>query len=64
MSERLKSTNQYSNEEIIEDLTRDLKTSLSTEETTEEFVINPGTTLEDVPSSSGDAPAPKTSGTK
>ncbi|KAI5638125.1 tetratricopeptide repeat protein 1 [Phthorimaea operculella] len=61
MSDRLKSTNQYSNEEIIDDLTKDLKKSLSTEEEVEDFVINPETKAEDFPSCSGDAPGqPKT----
>ncbi|KAJ2938366.1 hypothetical protein O0L34_g13291 [Tuta absoluta] len=61
MSDRLKSTNQYSNEEIIEDLTKDLKKSLSTEEEVEDFVINPETKAEDFSSCSGDAPgSPKT----
>lgn len=64
MSERLKSTSQVSNEDVIEDLTKDLKTSLSTEEPVDEFIINPGCSAEDVPTSSGDAPtAAKVSGT-
>lgn len=49
MSERLKSTQQVSNEEVIEDLTRDLKSSLSTENTSEEFVIDPTTSAEELP---------------
>ncbi|XP_049883480.1 tetratricopeptide repeat protein 1 [Pectinophora gossypiella] len=61
MSERLRSTNQYSNEEIIDDLTKDLKNSLATEDHTEAFVIDPESKAEDFPSCSGDAPQqPKT----
>lgn len=63
MSERLKSTNQVSNEDVIEDLTKDLKTTLATEDSADEFIINPGSSAEDLPTSSGDAPtAAKVSG--
>lgn len=63
MSERLKSTNRVSNEDVIEDLTKDLKTALTTEDPVDEFVINPDSSAEDFPTSSGDAPAtPKVSG--
>ncbi|CAG5036891.1 unnamed protein product [Parnassius apollo] len=52
MSDRLKSTNNVSNEEVIDDLTKDLEQSLKTEEPAPEYVINPGSSLEDyVPSS-------------
>lgn len=57
MSERLKSTNRVSNDDIIEDLTKDLKTALTSEDSVDEFVINPGSSAEDFPTSSGDAPA-------
>ncbi|XP_049704217.2 tetratricopeptide repeat protein 1 [Helicoverpa armigera] len=55
MSDRLKNTGQP-NEEIIDELTKDLKTSLNTTESVEEFVISPGTSAEDFPKASGDAP--------
>lgn len=55
MSERLKSTGP-ANEEVIDELTKDLKTSLNTNESVEEFVISPGTSAEDFPKASGDAP--------
>ncbi|XP_026749366.1 tetratricopeptide repeat protein 1-like [Galleria mellonella] len=47
MSDRLKSTSQISNEQIVEDLTKDLEFSLSTEEPKEENVINPGSSIEE-----------------
>ncbi|XP_073963755.1 tetratricopeptide repeat protein 1-like [Choristoneura fumiferana] len=49
MSERLKYTQQVSNEDVIEDLTKDLKSSLGTETTTDQFVIDPATRAEDFP---------------
>ncbi|CAH2062382.1 unnamed protein product, partial [Iphiclides podalirius] len=55
MSDRLKSTNKVSNEEVIEDLTKDLELSLNTEEPTPEYVVNPGSSLEDFLPSAGDA---------
>ncbi|XP_026325005.1 tetratricopeptide repeat protein 1-like [Hyposmocoma kahamanoa] len=57
MSERLKNTNRVSNEDIIEDLTKDLKTAFTTQDPVEEFVINPDSSAEEYPTSSGDAPA-------
>ncbi|XP_028173251.1 tetratricopeptide repeat protein 1-like [Ostrinia furnacalis] len=50
MSERLKSTENVSNEDVIEDLTKDLKDSLNTRENLDEFVISPAN------SSSNDSP--------
>lgn len=47
MSERLKSTENLSNEEVIEDLTKDLA-SFSTQENFDDFVINPTHSNEDV----------------
>uniref|UniRef100_A0A2A4JWR3 Uncharacterized protein n=2 Tax=Heliothinae TaxID=95178 RepID=A0A2A4JWR3_HELVI len=55
MSDRLKNTGQP-NEEVIDELTKDLKTTLNTTESIEEFVISPGTSAEDFPKASGDAP--------
>ncbi|CAG9136677.1 unnamed protein product [Plutella xylostella] len=44
-----------SNEEIIDEITKDLKSSAISAENPEEFVINPGTSQEDLPSKSGDS---------
>lgn len=55
MSERLKSTNQVSNDEIIDDLTKDLKSTLNTGENPGEFVIYPTTSADEIPTESGDA---------
>ncbi|KAL0808421.1 hypothetical protein ABMA28_012887 [Loxostege sticticalis] len=49
MSERLKTTETVSNEEVIEDLTKDLKDSLNTQENLDEFVISPTSSTEDSP---------------
>lgn len=57
MSDRLKSTNRVSNEDVIEDLTKDLRTAFTPEHSVDEFIINPGSSAEDFPTSSGDAPA-------
>ncbi|CAB3222532.1 unnamed protein product [Arctia plantaginis] len=56
MSERLNSTGQVSNDEIIDELTRDLKSTLNTEEIDEEYVINPGTSSEESDKAGGDGP--------
>lgn len=56
MSERLKSSGQVSNEEIIDELTRDLKSTLNTDEIGEEYVINPGTSSEESEKAGGDCP--------
>ncbi|XP_068625993.1 tetratricopeptide repeat protein 1 [Battus philenor] len=55
MSDRLKSTSNISNEDVIEDLTKDLEVSLNTEDSTTEFVINPGSSLDDFIPAAGDA---------
>ncbi|CAK1587848.1 unnamed protein product [Parnassius mnemosyne] len=47
MSDRLKSTNKVSNEEVIDDLTKDLEGSLKTQDPAPEYVINPGSSLDD-----------------
>lgn len=44
-----------SNEEIIDEITKDLKSSAISAENPEEFVINPGTSQEDLPSKSGNS---------
>lgn len=54
MSERLKSTNSVSNEEVIDDLTKNLEEELSFRSGDEENVINPDSHAEEFPSSSGD----------
>ncbi|CAD0206521.1 unnamed protein product [Chrysodeixis includens] len=62
MSERLKSTINVSNDEVIDEITRDLNASLTVNENVEEFVINPGTSAEEYPQAGG-GDAPKTSET-
>ncbi|XP_059044839.1 tetratricopeptide repeat protein 1-like [Achroia grisella] len=54
MSDRLKTTDEVSNEKIVEDLTKDLEFSLSTEEPKEDYVINPGSSVEQIVPSAGD----------
>lgn len=53
MSDRLKSTHNVSNEEVIEDLTKDLELSLRSGD--EENVVNPTTREEDFVASGGDS---------
>ncbi|XP_026725436.1 tetratricopeptide repeat protein 1-like [Trichoplusia ni] len=62
MSERLKSTINVSNDEVIDEITRDLNSSLAVNDNVEEFVINPGTSAEEYPQAGG-GDAPKTSET-
>lgn len=45
MSERLKSTHNVSNEEVIDDLTKDLELSLRSDDG--EVIANPGSRVED-----------------
>lgn len=56
MSEKdKKPVSPVSNEEVIDDLTKDLESSLVTEADPGKFVINPGSSSENMPWSSGDS---------
>lgn len=55
MSDRLKTPNTVTNEEVIEDLTKDLELSLNTDELGSEHAIKPESTLEDFLPSAGDS---------
>ncbi|XP_034838268.1 tetratricopeptide repeat protein 1 [Maniola hyperantus] len=54
MSDRLKSTQNVSNEEVIDDLTKDLETSLCSGDDGD-FVVSPGSRAEDFHPSAGDS---------
>lgn len=63
MSENISKTRTESNEEVIEELTKDLKSNLATSETDRLDVSSETPTIQDLPSSSGDAPLPNRTGT-